>query len=279
MQYIDYPPSLSELPPVLYKYRSFDEHGWRMLSELEVFFASPKHFNDPQDTKIPVLYEQGLLKQMYRKNLECLELVSGHLSKKERKRQAEEMARTAYRNRNDLERREAYRKATAVEMDNMAGILSLTAVRDQTLMWSHYAAGHRGFCLGINSQKLLRFADRLSYRGVQLLLDKVRYYVEPPKLNPYTMPESKIYMTKLFSKSQDWSYEKEYRVLCGERPDFSLELVPNLLHSITLGAKCSEDDRQKVINLMIGKGYNVTIEEAKFGENGCLQFKLINHSP
>jgi hypothetical protein len=93
------------------------------------------------------------------------------------------------------------------------------------------------------------------------------------------MTDSKIFMTKLFSKSQDWSYEKEYRVLCGERPDFALKLAPNLLHSATLGAKCSEDDRQKVISLMVGKGYKATMEEAKFGENGCLQFKPINHPP
>lgn len=78
----------------------------------------------------------------------------------------------------------------------MAGILSLSAVRDQTLMWSHYADGHRGFCIGFNSQKLLRFADRLTYRSIHLLLDEVRYCSEFPKLNPYKMTESQIFMTK-----------------------------------------------------------------------------------
>lgn len=275
---MDYPPSLSGLPPVLYKYRSFDENGWRMLSELEVFFASPKHFNDPLDTRIPVLYEQGTYKQMYAKNIENLKLIAGNMSRKERKRQAKEMALTAYSNREDPKRREAFRKVTADEMDSMAGILSLAATREQTLMWSHYADGHRGFCIGIDSKKLLRFADRLAYRGIHLLLDKVRYYSELPKLNPYKMMDSQIFMTKLFCKSQEWTYEKEYRILCGERPDFPLQLTSNILHSVTLGVNCRDEDRQKVINLMNIKEYSAILEAARFGE-GCLQFVPINRSP
>ena len=278
MNHIDYPPSLSELPPVLYKYRSFDEHGWRMLSELEIYFASPKHFNDPLDTRIPVLYEQGTFKQMYAKNVENLKWIASNMSRKERKRRAKEMAKTVYRNREDPKRREAYRNATVEEIDSMAGILSLAAIRDQTLMWSHYADGHRGFCIGIDSQKLLHFAERLSYVGIHLLVDKVRYYDEPPKLNPYKMTDAQVFMTKWFCKSQEWSYEQEYRVLCGERPDYALQLAPDLLHSVTLGAKCQDANRQRVIELIKSKRYSATLEEARFGETGRIQFKSVNRS-
>jgi hypothetical protein len=278
MNHIDFPPSLQDLPPVLYKFRRFDEYGWRMLSELEVFFSSPKHLNDPLDTRIPVLYEQGTFKQMYAKNAEMMKLINGDMSRKELKRRARELAITTYRNRNDPERCEAFRTATAEEMDQMAGILSLSAIRDHTLMWSHYADGHRGFCIGIDSRKLLRFADRLAYSGIHLLLDKVRYYMELPKLNPYKLTESQIFMTKLFCKSQEWSYELEYRLLCGERPDFTLQLAPNILHSVSLGAKCPVADRQRVIELMNNKGYSAAIEEARFGETGCLQFKPVNRT-
>lgn len=249
-----------------------------MLSELEVFFSSPKHLNDPLDTRIPVLYEQGTFKQMYNMNLEKLNWIPGNMSRKERKRQANEMAQAVHRNREDPECREAFQKATAEEMDRMVGILSLAATRDQTLMWSHYADGHRGFCIGFNFRKLLLFADRLTYRGIYLLLDKVRYYSELPKLNPYKMTDSKVFMSKLFSKSQEWNYEREYRILCGERPDFALQLAPNILHSVTLGAKCQDVDRQKVIVLMNSKGYSASLEEARFGETGRLQFEPVNLS-
>jgi DUF2971 family protein len=160
----------------------------------------------------------------------------------------------------------------------MAGILSLAAIRDQTVMWSHYADGHRGFCVGFDSRKLLGFADRLAYRRLHLLLDEVRYYVELPKLNPYKMTDSQVFMTKLFYKSHEWYYEKEYRVLCGERPDFALQLAPSILHSVTLGAKCQASDRQQVIHLMNSKGYSAALEEARFGDTGCLQFEPVNRS-
>lgn len=276
MDHIDFPPLLSELPQVLYKFRSFDEYGWQMLSDLEVYFASPKHFNDPLDTRIPVLYEQGTFKQIYAKNIENLKWITSHMSRKELKRRAREMAQAVYRHREDPKRREAFREATAEEMDRMAGILSLAAIRDQTLMWAHYADGHRGFCIGINSRKFLNFAERLTYSGIHLLLDRVRYYEEPPKLNPYKITEAQIFMTKWFCKSQDWKYEQEYRVICGDRADYPLQLAPNILHSITLGAKCKDADRQRVIELMKSKGYTAALEKAKFGETGRIQFEPVN---
>jgi hypothetical protein len=40
---------------VLYKYRNWtDENHKKMLKENELFFASPRSFNDPFDCKIPV---------------------------------------------------------------------------------------------------------------------------------------------------------------------------------------------------------------------------------
>lgn len=275
MNYVGYPPDLSDIPPVLYKYRNFDEFGWRMLTELEVFFASPRHFNDPLDTRIPVLYEQGTLKQMYKKNYENSEFLPVKMTRKERKRWAMEAARTVYNNRNDPVRREDYRRVTSEKMDQMAGILSLSAVRDHTLMWSHYAGSHRGFCIGFDSHKLIQFMDRKFYEGVFLLLDRVRYYNDFPKLNPYKMTDTEIFMTKLFSKSQDWSYEKEYRIICDDRPDFALELDTSILHSITLGAKCSSDDREEAIRLVRDVGYTVSVEEAKIGETGKLEFVTV----
>jgi len=35
------------------------------------------------------------------------------------------------------------------------GIVSLSAVPDNKLMWSHYASAHTGFCVGLDSQKIM----------------------------------------------------------------------------------------------------------------------------
>lgn len=268
---MDFPPDFSDLPPVLYKYRSFDEFGWRVLTELEVFFASPEHFNDPFDTRVPVLYEQGTLKQVYKKNLENLKYVP-ILTRAERKRHARQMARTTYANRNDPKRREEFRKSVNEKTSQMAGILSLSAVRDHTLMWSHYADSHRGFCIGFDSQELLRFADRKAYEGVFLLPGQVCYYNEFPQINPYKMTDAQVFMTKLFSKSKEWRYEEEYRVLCGDRTDFALQLDPATLHSVTLGARCRPEDKCELIELFRRNEYEVSLEEARAGDEGKIEF-------
>ena len=39
-----------QLPPKLYKYRNFDDpNHLRVISHNEIFFSSPKNFNDPFD--------------------------------------------------------------------------------------------------------------------------------------------------------------------------------------------------------------------------------------
>ncbi len=50
-----------DFPKILYKFRYFDEKGYhlRILTDNEIFFASPKLFNDPFDCRIPVRYDLG----------------------------------------------------------------------------------------------------------------------------------------------------------------------------------------------------------------------------
>jgi hypothetical protein len=49
-----------EAPKYLYKFRSFDKDGYyKTFLESKLYFPSPKNFNDPFDTKIPVHYDLG----------------------------------------------------------------------------------------------------------------------------------------------------------------------------------------------------------------------------
>jgi hypothetical protein len=249
-------------PPILYKYRAFNDYSLRLLSENEVFFSAPNRLNDPRDCRLPLLYEKGTLKQIYNKNLENLKYVDHHLTRKERKKEAERMAKIVYANRDDPVRKEEFRKSIADNTNKTVGILSLSAVNNNPLMWSHYSDSQSGFCVGFDTQKLLQFIDKVAWQEIFVLFDNVAYYNELPQINPYKMNDEEVFRAMVFSKSSHWAHEEEYRLMCADRPDFALALDSNIISRVLLGPNCSQENEQKVIEILKSRGDNVLLFKA-----------------
>ncbi len=92
---------------------------------------------------------------------------------------------------------------SVVLMDSVVqGYLSLSATKTNILMWSHYAQNHEGYALGFNAK------HEYLNRGVQ----KVIYSDQRPFLDP-TQPKQDASL--FYTKSTDWSYEREYRKIQG----------------------------------------------------------------
>ncbi|WP_317322320.1 DUF2971 domain-containing protein [Subdoligranulum variabile] len=92
------------------------------------------------------------------------------------------------------------------------GIACLSEVPDSILMWSHYANNHRGFCVAYN---LLDLNHKLQFSAVPVLYTQERVCLQSisldqSKLNKETMS---LFIQSLTSKSMDWSYEKEWRII------------------------------------------------------------------
>jgi len=251
-------------PSILYKYRAFNDYHLRLLSHNEVFFSAPNRLNDPRDCTLPLLYEKGTLEQIYNKNLENLKYVAPHLTSKERKKEAERMAKIVYANRDDPARREEFRKSIAENMNKTVGVLSLSAVNDNPLMWSHYSDSQSGFCVGFDTQKMLQFIDKVAFQGIFILFDNVVYYNELPQINPYKMSDEEVFRAMVFSKSIHWAYEEEYRLMCADRPDFALAIDSNIISRVLLGPNCSQDNEQKMIEILKTSGDNVLLFQAVY---------------
>src|ERR1017187_4839121 len=73
-------------------------------------------------------------------------------------------------------------------------------------MWSHYADHHRGICLefGTDTSPLKPINPLVGAR-------KVDYLPDYPKWVPHTIGDLDVHV--LLTKSIDWKYEQEYRVL------------------------------------------------------------------
>lgn len=124
---------------------------------------------------------------------------------------------------------------------------------ENTLMWAHYANCHKGICvqyeLGVKD-----FASNSLNDGAVMRLMQIKY-VNPSSTDDvldFTNTETKLNMrTALATKSIDWDYEHEVRMLAytpSEESKYvqcSLE-TPNPIKAIYFGVKCPPQRKNAV---------------------------------
>ena len=115
------------------------------------------------------------------------------------------------------------------------GVICFSATREPLLLWSHYAAGHRGLCVGFRQQEA---GGLLSYAK------EVKYQNEYPTVRAYLDDDPARFDKVVLTKSMCWAYEREWRVVSPEAADCSVIFEDRNLVSVTLGAcmdPCSEE--------------------------------------
>lgn len=127
------------------------------------------------------------------------------------------------------------------------GILSLSEVCDCAPMWAHYAANHTGFVIEFDESDEF-FNRRRGPEDEFFHLRKVNYCIPMPVADLTEMDGQRI----LASKSPEWSYENEWRMLIPvkfatrvvERQPDSVYLVTfpsSAVKSVILGAHATAD--------------------------------------
>lgn len=78
-----------DLPEYLYKFRVFeDPNHVRILTHNQLFFPSPKRFNDPFDSTIPVRYDEGSREEIINHWISHLKITRARLSAQEMEAEA-----------------------------------------------------------------------------------------------------------------------------------------------------------------------------------------------
>lgn len=227
----------SDNPAYLYKYRSLDkvqrQYVKQIIIENKMWFASPTHFNDPFDCS-PVLTVNST--KATRRNLQGMlrDEVAG-MTRNERRAMRELAFHPSFKDH--------LRKAREQSLARM-GVLSLSALPDQVLMWSHYADAHKGICLRLNPT----LGDTL-FAAAQ----RVIYSAKRPILSPAEDDAEALVDKSILTKADFWAYEEEWRVVRHEGCSFSNKGGPGLvdfdaraLDGIILGACISDHDAAEV---------------------------------
>ena len=147
-----------EIPETIYKYRDWkNEYHKKILTNQEIFFSSPRLFNDPFDCRIQIAYHK--LKEDEKLAIDYFSIFVGrqfpHLTKQQKEKEVQRLISEG-RFKDDEYILQANQKSIE-QLHDIYGVLSLTAVKDNILMWAHYSNDHQGFCVGFDSIKLFDY--------------------------------------------------------------------------------------------------------------------------
>jgi len=268
-------------PKSLYKFRCWNsEKHRRILTEDQIWFTSARKFNDPFDCTIPLRYDLLSDEDFVQRAAKLATRYNPALDSAKTNQEARSLLAThPFR---DPKRVEDAKRDLTDSIINSYGIFSLSAVLENILMWSHYADSHRGFCIEYDSQKLMDMFDRLFDKSELIIfLRPIKYMSEYPI--PIPSPDldddkdDETWMQLLTTKSNYWSYEKEWRCLYVGQVNKGLVLDPGIITSVYLGCRMLPEHRNQIANLLSSRSPKVALYQAEKVENAFgLDFHRIN---
>ncbi len=117
------------------------------------------------------------------------------------------------------------------------GIYSLSRIRNDILMWSHYADSHKGFCIQFLDDPKDRFIARAQ---------SVSYSEDYPIVNPITETDAIRLEKSLLTKAKHWEYEDEWRIIDHEKGHGIKKFSPHLLVGIIFGCRMNEGHKEMI---------------------------------
>ncbi|MBF0555719.1 MAG: DUF2971 domain-containing protein [Nitrospirae bacterium] len=227
---------MSEEKLTLYRYRHLDgeHHDWtkKIITESILYFASPATFNDPFDCRVHFSkdYSKEELSAYF---IEKAKEFEPEMKSDELNERAEAILK---QDRNEMV---SQMKKGLQGWINNYGILSLSANNNNILMWSHYAAGHKGICLRF--EFTLQICNQFPY----LCPAPVKYKESYPEVE-ITAPAKELSDAFLLTKAYDWCYEAERRTIDFTKGPGEKQFPLKLLTGVILGAEMKPEVKKKV---------------------------------
>lgn len=136
---------------------------------------------------------------------------------------------------------------------NKVGVLCVSEVNDDILMWSHYADSHRGICIEFDGHnKFMVHAQAVTYAKERA---SIRQFI---RADPQIMLEK-----AMLTKAQHWSYEKEWRLIQYEKGHGVVAFRPENLTGIIFGAQASPKMIERIQVLLTTRPQPVALYRAQ----------------
>jgi hypothetical protein len=227
----DFPiPRMPTPPRTIFKYQQIAEYTLRSLGQREIYFNSPRRFNDPYDCTITAKYRVPTDEELERLRLTLIEN-----SRRETEAHAQFKTCSSVEIRNSIMRsaRALFQQKKDEFLENN-GVCCFSERNDDLLMWGHYGGSYRGFCLEFRTEH-----DPFNR------LRQVKYVDNIPEIDlvPFLLHGDAEQFADLYcTKSSAWAYEREWRGIhveankCYRYENWGLKAV-------YFGPSISDDDR------------------------------------
>jgi len=223
---------------LLYKYRALEtdkhvEFAADILLNHRLFCASPGSFNDPFDCAARHSFDATEAEKIARA-VARIQKEDPTVSVEE----ARKMAPTRYRS---AEQDGPARLRSVIQ--EQVGVVSLSGTCDNLLLWAHYASAHTGICIEFRASEA---AHVDLFFGSSL---PVEYQKERPVIQFCRDGVKESVQKALLTKSTDWEYEKERRIIKQDRhvdPHFAF--APEIITAVYLGCRISTQHKSIVVD-------------------------------
>jgi hypothetical protein len=263
----------------LYKFREININNLSALANNQLWFSSLNDFNDPFegshikendiDSGLLSGYEIELKSDVgakqYKEMLDELNLIEGAFTKEEFFQSMAE---------HDLDE--------FIEIVHSSKIVCLSIEQEidnpltNNLMWSHYANGLRGYCLVFDGNELLKDMYSSTTESIRPII--VEYQDQPNvlKLNDFLKSEGLLKSEEInfvqkvtetvATKSSDWKYENEFRIMSLSKNDFHCYL-PTTLKEIIVGDKMPISEKNLLLSIAKKGNPNIKVKTARLKTN------------
>ena len=236
-----------------FSFRDFTPYALEDIKNNTICLAHPSTFNDPMDT-ILLRWNKHLLK----KSADSIETRFYMLYQKV----YDHIKVRCFMRTEELPREDT--NASSILVSKKQNIEDVNP-----LMWAHYANYHKGFCIKYRFPgQLVRNEDKSTLSWPRI--GNVNYNPEmkfPTKNNSV--------WDALFAKHDVWQFEKEVRLIHYDPTDEAnyktIEIPENCIEDIYLGLKCSDENREKMKQLL--RNRNIKLYQMRVDDNDS--YKLV----
>lgn len=270
----------------LYKY--IDHYAENVIENLELKVTPPNEFNDPFEfspstpTDLSIEQAKRLIErsdiqdEQYRKMAALIPGLSREQFDDYLRQERDSIATGLSASSERL--LATYRQNQVHQASQQIAILCLSNLPDQILMWSHYAAKHKGFVLGLHADH--EFFQKFPKFDVDYGIQRVLF---DWSFRPGSVEERRYAEQLVKRKSRLWKYEKEVRLMfplqgcrreeLADKPVVRFWPMPrDLVGQIIFGCRCPNVAEQRIRGLVEEKGLHVVFERASMHDS---EFKLV----
>jgi hypothetical protein len=251
-----------------------EKHIDSILVDNLIRFTQPQELNDPFEIRphIENIASNTFLEDYFKNNIreEMHELYSTYNKDVSKELIHQDLIRSLGTPQNKKIFMNDFYKAVSQSM----GILSLTSKNNNLLMWAHYANSHKGFVIEFDpiNEFFNQVNDSKEFYG---RLKEVKYTNTRPNIEYFNSVGERYFFDTFLTKSEDWIYEEEYRMLMPlteatqtiEDKIFLYKFPKQAISSIYLGANMTDENKNKIKELVnIPENKHIKIFQARVAE-------------